>query len=133
MLTLLAFLTSLQSAQPTDSAVLSGLPLLISTVGESEWCPSGSVSIDLRSGAYVLTPRLPRNRCQVPSAKKPVRSGALSPSDLRRVRSASLRVAVQGARSADCHASETPPGYGLVVISNGGPEKVVLKTEQAFL
>jgi len=104
--------------------------LILSTVGHSEWCPPGSVRVDLDTGRYLLAPRAPRATCNEPSRRPAVRRGALAGATLERVRAASLRLQADGMLNPDCRAGGKPR---TLVITNGGTPRLTLSTDQGVV
>lgn len=82
----------------------------------NEWCPGGSVYLDLKTGSYMLYPRLARATCADRLFSVAVEQGALGAPALERVRRAYVEARRAGLRRAPCD----------VVVSNGGPEAVVI-------
>lgn len=89
--------------------------VIFGTVGQSEWCPAGSVRVDLRTGGYALTARAPREVCQNPDLERPVVEGTLDPTRLRALRQAFQRTTRDGLDA--CRGGRRPDD---MIISNGG-------------
>jgi hypothetical protein len=105
----------LPAAQPAI-AEGAGSGAVFAVMGRNEWCPSGSVYLDLQTGAFMLYPRLTRSACSDRTAPSPVERGTLPLAELRRVRSAYQEARRVGLSREKCE----------VVISNGGPQMVVI-------
>jgi hypothetical protein len=113
---LLAALVGLVSAEPLAAQEAKGSAAVFALLDRNEWCPGGSVYVDLDSGAYMLHARPERRNCSDPDAKRPVEQGKLGKSELQGLRSAYARALGAGLRREPCE----------VVISNGGPEALVV-------
>ena len=87
------------------------------SVGHSEWCPTGTVRLNLATGRYVVRAPGTWLRCRRPSWQRPMRIGLLSAGDLRAVREAWRRAEADGLESPACRNGGRPEE---VVISNGG-------------
>ena len=98
--------------QPTGPEVESAA--VFALIDSNEWCPGGSVFLDLRTGAFMLYPRLARRACQGRTVQ--VEHGTITSAELQRLRSTYAEVSRAGLRRADC----------ALVISNGGPQAVVI-------
>ena len=108
----LALLTGYPSAAqaPTDSGALFAL------LDENEWCPGGSVHLDLATGSFSLYPRPARAVCADPETRADVEQGRLDVAQLRIIRSAYREVRRAGLRCDRCD----------LVVSNGGPQTLVV-------
>jgi hypothetical protein len=105
----------LPAAQPAI-AEGQGSGAVFAVMGRNEWCPGGSVYLDLQTGAFMLYPRLTRSACSDRTAPLPVERGTLPLVELQRVRSAYQEARRIGLSRDKCE----------VVISNGGPQMVVI-------
>jgi hypothetical protein len=98
-------------ADPGRSASLFG------TVGHSEWCPPGTVRVDLGTGRYrVRAPRTWRV-CTRPPFRSRIRTGLLAADDLAAVRAAYRDAESAGLANPACRNGGRPE---TIVISNGG-------------
>ena len=122
---LAALIAPVQPAQAPTPATLGRTAWIFSTVGHSEFCPAGNVSVDLRTGRYTLTQRAPRRVCDEVSLERPVKTGTLVGKPLARLRGAYLRVVTEGFESAACREGAARQE---IVISNGGTPILVLTT-----
>jgi hypothetical protein len=89
---------------------------LFALMDKNEWCPAGSVYVDLRTGAFLLRPRLQRPACQDPKSQAPVERGRLDQASLLELRSASAKAREAGLARKIC----------LLRLSNGGPEALTI-------
>lgn len=97
-------------AQNGNSAVVFAL------MDKNEWCPGGTVNIDLSTGTFMLLPRQKRPACKEPKTQRVVERGKLGQKLLIELRSAYGKARQAGLAQESC---------GLVV-SNGGPESLVV-------
>lgn len=109
-----------QPATPADSSLKGRTALVFSTVGQSEWCPAGSLLLDLSSGEYSFTARASRTICSNPDLERPVKVGRLESRHLQELQVAYRRAQVEGLDS--CREGRR----GEVVVSNGGDQILVL-------
>jgi hypothetical protein len=128
---LAALLAATQAPPSPTAAVLGGTAQVFSTVGHSEWCPAGNVTLDLRTGRYALTPTAPRRVCENVGLERPVRKGRLAGRRLTAVRAAYLRVLSEGLESPVCQAGRRPQDY--IVVSNGGTPILVVTSGRGSL
>jgi hypothetical protein len=98
---------------------------IFSTIGQSEFCPPGNVTVDLTTGRYTLTARAARRMCDQQGLERPVRRGKLVGASLARLRAAYLRVVREGFDNAVCSEGRKPQD---IIISNAGTPIVVLAT-----
>jgi hypothetical protein len=125
MLPLLAALAAaVQPALPPATPGLDRTAWLFSTVGQSEWCPPGNVTVDLGTGRYSLTPRAPRRICHRDGLERPRRRGTLAGRRLAQVRAAYLRALSEGLKSQVCREGGRP--RDVIVINNGGTPILVV-------
>jgi hypothetical protein len=89
--------------------------VVFGTVGQSEWCPAGSVRVDLRTGGYALTAKAPREVCQDPDLERPVVEGTLDAARLRALQRAFQRTISDGLDA--CRGGRRPDD---IIVSNGG-------------
>lgn len=82
----------------------------------NEWCPGGSVYLDLESGAFLLHPRPARPDCYEADSARPVEHGTLAGPQLSGIRSIYRDARQAGLRRDECD----------LVVSNGGPQSVVI-------
>lgn len=113
MIALTATLTA-TSEQPPVSQPQAGT--VFALIDENEWCPGGSVYLDLRTGAFMLHPRLARPACADPAAQTSVEHGMLGSVELQRLRLAFAEARRAGLRREPCE----------FVVSNGGPQALVI-------
>ena len=125
MVPLLAALIGLQPAPVPNPATLGRTAWIFSTVGHSEFCPPGNVTVDLRTGRYTLTVRAPRRLCDEVVLERPEKQGTLVGGNLARLRLAFLRVVTEGAEKRPCRE---PGKQHDIIISNGGTPVLVLVT-----
>ena len=92
-------------------------------VARSEWVPPGVVSVDLRSGRYLLTPAPARGA----PVRPPERSGRLTAAELAPIRSAFAAARVQGLVDPACANGGLP---ARIVVSNAGTPALVLTTAE---
>ena len=85
-------------------------------IDKNEWCPGGSVYLDLESGSFLLYPRQSRAASADPDAKPAVEQGTVAVGDLRSLRAAYLEARRAGLEKEECE----------LVVSNGGPEALVI-------
>ncbi|MBA3511211.1 hypothetical protein [Sphingomonas sp.] len=110
---LMAALTA-PTEQPTAAQTQSAA--VFALIDDNEWCPGGSVYLDLRSGAFMLYPRLARPACGDRTAQAAVEHGTLGLTELQRLRSTYAEARRAGLRRERCD----------VIISNRGPQAVVI-------
>lgn len=108
------FLT-VDRAQAQSNEVPGAVFALMSS---SEFCPSGSVYVDLRTGDFMLYPRLGRANCRNENSMPSVETGTLALGNLHRLRDAVFEATDAGLQRDDCEVN----------ISNGGPESLVITT-----
>jgi hypothetical protein len=84
----------------------------------NEWCPGGSVYIDLTTGSFMLYPRVAQPACASGGANLSVERGVLASADLLRLGAAYSDAQRAGLRRSSCER----------VVSNGGPQAVVITT-----
>jgi hypothetical protein len=109
-------------------APLGGTAWIFATVGHSEFCPAGNVTVDVRTGRYTLTARAARRVCNDVRLERPARQGTLSPQKLAAVRTAYQRVLSEGLESQVCQEGGRPQD---LVISNGSTPILVLTNGRA--
>lgn len=95
---------------------------LFATVGMSEFCPHGNVSLDVTSGRYEFTPRAPRRICNDANLERPVYRGVLPHREVETIRAAYARVLSEGLGETGCNPE------GAMVVSNGGTPILVITT-----
>lgn len=86
------------------------------TVGWSEWCPPGVVTVDLDTGVYRWIQQLPRSYCN-PEGAAPIVRGTLATDELNVIRDSARLARAQGLARAECAAGKSSER---IVISNGG-------------
>jgi len=97
-------------AQNDSSAVVFAL------MGKNEWCPGGSVYLELDTGTFMLNPRLQRRACADPKTQIRIERGKLSNEQLLELRSAYSKARQAGLSRKSCD----------ILISNGGPEALII-------
>lgn len=106
-----------------DTSFRSGRTATVfSTIGHSEWCPAGNVTLNLVTGRYALTPTAPRRLCSQPDLERRVFTGRLDEAPLIAIRRAYRRAKEEG---LDACLEGTPVAP---IISNGGTPTLVLTT-----
>lgn len=115
--TVMQFIASLAllSAQPLY-AQEGGSAVVFALIDKNEWCPGGSVYVDLDTGSFMLSPRLQRFACENPKARSRIERGTLSQKQLLELRSAYSEARQAGLGRKSCE----------LVISNGGPEALII-------
>ncbi|HMG47198.1 MAG TPA: hypothetical protein VK614_07035 [Allosphingosinicella sp.] len=100
---------------------------VFTTVGHSEWCPPGTVRLNLGAGRYAV--RAPRTwrACRRPAFPTRVRTAVLAADELAAVRAAYQRAASEGLAHPACRNGGRPER---IVISNGGTP-ILRLTERA--
>jgi len=90
---------------------------VFTTVGHSEWCPPGTVRLDLGTGRYTV--RAPRSWriCRRPAYRSRIRTAVLAGGELATVRAAYRRVVSEGLEDPVCRNGGRPERF---IISNGG-------------
>lgn len=126
---LLALIAAAQPAPPPASGI-GRTAWLFATVGHSEWCPAGSVRLDVRTGAYELTPRASRHVCNLAGLERPAIKGRLAGDRLAGIRTAFLRATSEGLESEICREGKKPDE---IVITNAGPGILVATNGRASM
>lgn len=85
-------------------------------IDNNEWCPGGSVYVDLQTGEFMLHPRPARPNCYDANIRTQVKQGTLSSDDLQIVRQAVTAAMQDGLRREPC----------LLVVTNGGPNQLAI-------
>ena len=112
---------ALAAVAPQDGArAAAGRPgsaAITATFDHSEWRPPGSVTLDLRTGRYVLrrVPRMRELREDIPVSVRHERLGA---AQLDRIRSASEAARATRLVDPTCRSG---PDMQTIVVSNAGP------------
>jgi len=90
---------------------------IFATIGHSEWCPPGTVRLNLATGRYLV--RAPRTwlRCRRPAYQGPIRTAVLGAENLAAVRVAWQAAVSEGLEHPSCRNGGQPPG---LYLSNGG-------------
>jgi hypothetical protein len=101
---------------------------IFSTVGHSEFCPPGNVTLDVRTGRYTFTPRASRRVCEDVTLERPVKRGRLTGVALAPIQTAYRRVLQEGFESQHCQDATRAQD---IRISNGGTPILVLTTGRA--
>ena len=119
-------LLSLQAGAAAQQPLPAVSATIFATVGQSEWCPPGTVFIDVLSGHYVLMPA-ERRTCQLPGDRRALTEGTVSADQLRSIREAQLAAQSEGLELDPCPR-------GRIVVSNGGPQVLIVTSrEQTFV
>lgn len=95
------------------------------SVAHSEWSRSGYVTLELGSGRYRLIHQQSRMN---PSAPVPTTSGRLAADELQPIRTAYAAARAEGLMLPACRNGGRAPQ---IVISNGGPRRLILDPEGA--
>jgi len=114
-------------AVPVEAADPIELPdsaTVFATVRQSEWCPTGVVWVDVRTGRYTYTPPAERGDCFMETLERPIREGTLKDEELAKVREAYGQVLRDGLDVPEFRENGRR-ACGLVV-SNGGPQVLVV-------
>jgi hypothetical protein len=112
---------TLLTAQPVAAQQGEAAGAVFALMDKNEWCPGGSVYLDLQTGSFLLYRRLPRPACADAKMRASVEQGKLGAAELQLVRSAYFKARRAGLRRDHCE----------LVVSNGGPE-VLAVTGPAF-
>src|SRR3954462_2827620 len=84
------------AAPPAPPPALGRPAWVFGTGHQSEWCPAGSVRVDVRTGMFAVTPGAPRRLCNQRGLERPVETGRLGHGTLTAVRVAYLQAVAQG-------------------------------------
>ncbi|MEA3014953.1 MAG: hypothetical protein QOD42_3498 [Sphingomonadales bacterium] len=90
---------------------------VFATVGHSEWCPAGTVRLDIGTGRYTVTAPRTWRTCRRPPYRSRVRTAVLAGGDLAAVRAAYRSAVSEGLDNPACRGGVRPDE---VVIGNGG-------------
>jgi len=127
MLALAHLLNAVALAAQASSSSAVGRPVIstaiFATVGHSEWCPAGTVYLDLRTGRYALMPPAERRVCDSADLERRVEQDTLRDDQLGAIRTAHEAVQVEGLIQPACRAGLGPPN---IVVRNGGRVTMVL-------
>ena len=107
-----ALLTS--TSLPAQEQDVSGA--VFALLDKNEWCPAGSVYLDIRRGSFLLHPRRLTRECTDPRMDATVEQGRLTADKLR-----PLQAAFREARRAGLGRDECA-----LVVSNGGREVLAI-------
>ena len=107
---------ALLPAAPTAAQDYPSSGAVFALLDQNEWCPGGSVYLDLRTGSFMLYPRVTRPACVNHSSDLPVEQGKLEAAGLERLRAAYAKTRRAGLKRDQCD----------VVINNGGPQVLVI-------
>lgn len=118
-----AALAMIQPASLADRSAVGRTAWLFSTVGQSEWCPPGHVTLDLRTGSYSFVARAARTVCNDYQLERPIAKGRLKGKKLQAVRAAYVRALNERLVSQACYYDKRPDR---VIVSNGGTPTLVL-------
>lgn len=102
----------------STQAIRSGA--VFAMIDSNEWCPGGSVYVDLRTGSFMLYPRVPRPACKERKIGPAVERGTLSTAALKRLWASSDRAIRAGLRRQSC----------AFIVSNGGPQTLTITAPQ---
>ena len=106
----------LVAARPVGAPPRVSSGAVFALIDNNEWCPGGSVYLDLRTGSYMLYPKLARPVCTDPSRAPAVEHGTLANAALKPLREAYEAARATGLRRQGCD----------IVVSNGGPLALVI-------
>lgn len=124
MISFLAFLIGTLAPGSLEMPPSVGVTASIfSTIEQSEWCPAGTVRLNLQNGRYELTPRANRRVCTEADLERPTSRGQLGRTNLAILRAAYSRARAEGLLDESCRnggQSDT------IVVSNGGQRILVL-------
>jgi len=109
-------LLGLMAVEPraTQPARVDGT--VFAMIDQNEWCPGGSVYLDLHTVSYMMYPRQARPACADQEFSPAIEHGILDPARLGAIQDAYLEARRAGLKRKDCE----------LVISNGGPQAVVI-------
>jgi hypothetical protein len=96
---------------------------ILASVGHSEWCPAGTLRLNLMTGRYTVTAPPRWRECIRPVWPSLVRAGVIGTGVLAGIRLAYARTRSEGLEAPDCRNNGQPPR---LVISNGGPRSLSL-------
>lgn len=82
--------------------------IVFSTVGHSEWCPSGTVRLDLATGRYTVTAPSTWRECRRPPFRSRINAGVLDADELVRARDAYRSVEAEGLEHRACRNGGRP-------------------------
>jgi len=122
-LLLFALIATVQPAPSPKPAAIGRTARIFATVGHSEFCPAGNVTVDLPTGNYQATARADQRVCNQEGLERPSRKGKLSAQNLEDLRAAYIRALSEGLESRTCRQ----PGQD-IIISNGGTPLMALTT-----
>lgn len=125
---LAALIATVQPASIPQRVALGRTASIFSTVGHSEFCPAGNVTVDLRTGHYAVTLRAARRVCNDVGLERPVGKGKLFGQNLAALRTAYLRVLSDGLESSVCRGGGRPQD---IIVNNGGTPVLALTTGRA--
>lgn len=81
---------------------------VFSTVGHSEWCPSGTVRLDLATGRYTVTAPPTWRECRRPPFRSRINAGVLDADELVRARDANRSAEAEGLEDPACRNGGRP-------------------------
>ena len=90
---------------------------LVASIGHSEWCPPGTVQLDLMSGRYIVTAPRTWRTCRRPAWDRRTRTGMLPSLDLVPLHVTYDMAMIGGLEHPLCRVGGRPEQ---IVISNGG-------------
>lgn len=101
---------------PAGPSLESNSGAVFALLGGNEWCPGGSVYLDLSTGSYMLYRRSTRPACTDPKREMTVEHDRVRAADLELIRAAYAKARHAGLRRLKCD----------LVISNGGQQALVI-------
>jgi hypothetical protein len=107
---------ALLAAAPPPAPQDTGSAAVFALIDSNEWCPGGSVYLDLQTGSFLLYPRLARAACGNAKSHTPVEQGNLGLPALQHLRSAYFEARRTGLSRDQCE----------LIVSNGGPKALVI-------
>jgi hypothetical protein len=90
---------------------------VFATVGHSEWCPPGTVRLNLATGRYTVTAPRTWRTCRRPPYRSRVRAAVLAGGALADVRAVYHRAVSEGLEAPACRNGGRPEA---VFLGNGG-------------
>jgi hypothetical protein len=100
-----------RAAEPEDNTAS-----VFATVGHSEWCPPGTVQLDLMTGRYTVTAPLTWRTCRRPPWARRTRTGVVPSLELIPLQVTYDMVTVEGLEHHQCRGRGRPEQ---IVVSNG--------------
>jgi hypothetical protein len=107
---------ALTANHPVTPQLESSSGAAFALIDSNEWCPGGSVYLDLSTGSFMLYRRSPRPACTDPKLELAVEHGILRAAALKQMRAAYAKARRAGLRRPKCD----------MIVSNGGREALVI-------